>query len=74
MARLPWATGNLLIVFTPNDIIKEPGPCVRPLPDSRRKREKDRKRKPGKGIRGMRWMKGGRGRDWTRRGKGKAPD
>lgn len=31
MARLPWAKGNLLIVFTPNDIIKELGPCVRPL-------------------------------------------
>ena len=31
MARLPWAKGNLLIAFTPNDIIKELGPCVRPL-------------------------------------------
>lgn len=26
MARLPWAKGNLLIAFTPNDIIKELGP------------------------------------------------
>lgn len=32
MARLPWARGNLLIAFTPNDIIKELGPCVSPLP------------------------------------------
>lgn len=34
MAMLPWAKGNLLIAFTPNDIIKELGPCVRPLPVS----------------------------------------
>lgn len=34
MARLPWAKGNLLIAFTPNDIIKELGLCVRPVPVS----------------------------------------
>ena len=34
MARLPWAKGNLLIALTPNDIIKQVGPCVRPHPVS----------------------------------------
>lgn len=31
MVMLPWATRNLLIVFRANDIIREQGPCVRPL-------------------------------------------
>lgn len=31
MAGLPWAKGNLLIAFAPNDIIKELGPCVGPF-------------------------------------------
>lgn len=32
MVRLPWAKGNLLIVFSLNGIIKELGPCVRTPP------------------------------------------